>query len=26
MTNSLNTLREQVDLWTKRKFGPPQAK
>jgi uncharacterized membrane protein YccC len=26
MTNSLNTLREQVELWTKRKFGPPQAK
>jgi hypothetical protein len=26
MTNSLNTLREQVERWTKRKFGPPQAK
>jgi uncharacterized membrane protein YccC len=26
MTNSLNTLREQVERWTKRKSGPPQAK
>jgi uncharacterized membrane protein YccC len=25
MTNSLNTLREQVERWTKRKSGPPQA-
>jgi len=26
MTNSLNTLREQVELWTKRKSAPRQAK